>query len=73
VQYLFSLAVTEACRDDAVLGKYGEGVRLKWPNDLYALVGDNDKGECWKKVGGILVNTIFRENLVDIVIGEVFV
>lgn len=72
MQYLFSLAVTEACRDDAVLGKYGEGVRIKWPNDLYALVGDDDNGDGMKKVGGILVNTIFREQLVDIVIGEVF-
>jgi len=33
VQYLFGLAVVEACRQETVLGKLGEGVRLKWPND----------------------------------------
>lgn len=64
VQYLFSLAVTEACRDPAVLGKWGDSVRLKWPNDLYAIVGKEKK-----KIGGILVNTSFSGGQVDIIIG----
>lgn len=65
VQYLFSLAVTEACREKAVLGTYGENVRLKWPNDLYAVVGDEKK-----KIGGILVNTSFTGGKAEIIIGS---
>ncbi|KAG6907495.1 hypothetical protein DXG01_008690 [Tephrocybe rancida] len=64
IQYLFALAVVEACRDDAVLGKWGKQVRLKWPNDIYAVV-DGER----KKVGGILVNTNFSGGKVDIVVG----
>ncbi|KAG5643934.1 hypothetical protein DXG03_009343 [Asterophora parasitica] len=64
IQYLFALAVVEACRDDEVLGKRGKNVRLKWPNDVYAVV-DGER----KKVGGILVNTSFSGGKVDIVIG----
>lgn len=64
VQYLFALAVVEACRDESVLGKMGSHIRLKWPNDIYALV-DGER----KKVGGILVNTSFSGGKVDIVIG----
>ncbi|KAF5379443.1 hypothetical protein D9615_006567 [Tricholomella constricta] len=64
VQYLFALAVVEACRDENVLGKRGDQVRLKWPNDVYAVV----EGER-KKIGGILVNTNFSGGKVDIVIG----
>ncbi|KAF8075278.1 biotin-ligase [Lyophyllum atratum] len=64
VQYLFALAVVEACRDESVLGKRGNHVRLKWPNDIYAVV----EGER-KKIGGILVNTNFAGGNIDIVIG----
>ncbi|KAG6856318.1 hypothetical protein H0H87_005598 [Tephrocybe sp. NHM501043] len=47
VQYLFALAVVEACRDEAVLGKWGEQARLKWPNDIYAVVdGERKKIGC---------------------------
>ncbi|RDB27788.1 Biotin--protein ligase [Hypsizygus marmoreus] len=64
IQYLFALAVIEACRDDNVLGKRGNSVRLKWPNDVYAVVDEERK-----KIGGILVNTSFSGGKVDIVIG----
>lgn len=57
----------EACRGDTVLGKLGEKVRLKWPNDLYAVTGAADGDR--KKIGGILVNTSFTGNEVEIVIG----
>jgi biotin--protein ligase len=67
VQYLFALAVVEACREESVLGDEGSVVRLKWPNDLYAVYGDAD-GEK-RKIGGILVNTSFSGGKVDIVIG----
>ncbi|KAG5717037.1 Biotin--protein ligase [Termitomyces sp. T112] len=64
IQYLFALAVVEACREESVLGKVGNSVRLKWPNDIYVLV-DGER----KKIGGILVNTSFSGGKVDIVIG----
>lgn len=65
VQYLFGLAVVEACRDKAVLGEEGSRVRLKWPNDIYAMTSGGEK----KKIGGILVNTSFSSGKVEIVIG----
>jgi biotin--protein ligase len=70
IQYLFGLAVAEACRLDAVLGHVGDRVRLKWPNDIYVLTEDAMTGlESKKKIGGILVNTNFSSGMVDIVIG----
>ncbi|KAG8830491.1 biotin holocarboxylase synthetase [Serendipita sp. 399] len=53
IQYLVGLAVVEACRD--VMGKIGESVALKWPNDIYAKVRTS-KGEESRKIGGILLN-----------------
>jgi biotin--protein ligase len=67
VQYLFALAVVEACRDKSVLGDAAGPVRLKWPNDIYAVLGDGEGSK--KKIGGILVNTSFASGKVDIVIG----
>ncbi|KAI0080435.1 class II aaRS and biotin synthetase [Panus rudis PR-1116 ss-1] len=64
IQYLFALAVVEACRDQNVLGALGEQVRLKWPNDIYVV-----EGEQKRKVGGILVNTSFSGGEASIVIG----
>jgi biotin---protein ligase len=60
IQYLFMLAVVEACRDDRVLGPaVGEQVRIKWPNDLYVV----DREGKWKrKVGGVLVNLMSGDN-----------
>ncbi|KAJ2988291.1 hypothetical protein NUW54_g9159 [Trametes sanguinea] len=69
VQYLFALAVAEACRDHAVLGADGARVRIKWPNDIYAeMPGTGER----KKVGGILVNTSFGAGNVELVVGNVF-
>ena len=68
LQYLLSLAVAEACRDESILGpKAGEQVRLKWPNDIYAVVGEGN--EDLRKIGGVLINTSFSGNKVDIVAG----
>ncbi|KAF9467167.1 hypothetical protein BDZ94DRAFT_1249739 [Collybia nuda] len=67
VQYLFALAVVEACRDETVLGSRGGAIRLKWPNDLYAIFGPGEGDR--KKIGGILVNTSFSGSNVDIVVG----
>lgn len=68
VQYLAALAIAEACRDPGVLGEHGSQVRIKWPNDVYAV---RESGENrTTKVAGILVYTTFDGSLVDIVIGE---
>ena len=61
---MFALAVVEACREESVLGKHADHVKLKWPNDLYVVFGEEKK-----KIGGILVNTSFLDGKVDIVIG----
>lgn len=68
VQYLFALAVCQACRLPEVLGpELGQRVRIKWPNDLYLDLGEGEL----KKIGGILVNTNFApRSKVDVVIGE---
>jgi biotin--protein ligase len=70
IQYLMALAVCEAVDDDGRLG-----VKVKWPNDLYAEcegvggteVGSGKKGRA--KLGGILVNTNFVNGQWRIVIG----
>lgn len=71
IQYLMALAVCEAVDDDGRLG-----VKVKWPNDIYAEcegvggteVGSGRKGRA--KLGGILVNTNFVGGQWRIVIGE---
>ncbi|KAI5896480.1 class II aaRS and biotin synthetase [Schizophyllum commune H4-8] len=71
VQYLFALAVAEACEEEGVLGRHGRKVRIKWPNDVYAEVGDDDRGQKQtKKIGGILVNTGFNGPNADVIIGS---
>ena len=64
IQYLVGIAVVEACRHKNVLGTLGERVRLKWPNDIYAITSDGVR-----KIGGILVNTSFTGGQVEIVVG----
>ncbi|EJU01359.1 class II aaRS and biotin synthetase [Dacryopinax primogenitus] len=68
VQYVFSVAVVRACR--ALLRELGgeaaaERVRLKWPNDVYAIV---ERGER-RKLGGILVGTNYLKGRFELVIG----
>lgn len=72
VQYLFGIAVVNACRQS--LSVAAESIRLKWPNDIYAVLDAFDefgrkKGHELKKLGGILVTTNFSNNEVDIVVG----
>ena len=68
VQYLVALAVVAACRDSSVLGARGASVRLKWPNDIYAV----DARGVRRKIGGILVNTSIVDGRTDIVIGAFY-
>ena len=71
IQYLMALAVCEAVDEDGRLG-----VRIKWPNDIYAEVegvggtevGSGKKGKA--KLGGILVNTNYIGNKWRIVVGK---
>ncbi|WVW80144.1 biotin-[acetyl-CoA-carboxylase] ligase [Kwoniella bestiolae CBS 10118] len=70
IQYIMALAVCEAVDEDGKLG-----VRIKWPNDIYAEVegiggtevGSGKKGKA--KLGGILVNTNFVGGKWRIVVG----
>lgn len=73
VQYLFGLAVVEAVRGRK--GYEGVGIRLKWPNDIYAEVGEGETGrgktglEGFKKIGGILVNSSYAGGDFTLVVG----
>ncbi|GAA5983055.1 hypothetical protein JCM11641_004710 [Rhodosporidiobolus odoratus] len=67
VQYLFGLAVVEAIR--GLEGYARLGVCLKWPNDIYADVGEGEGMERYKKIGGILVNSSFSDDQFNLVIG----
>ena len=69
LQYLFPLAVVEACRDEAVLGRYGEAVRIKWPNDVYAVLGEGERKEL-RKIGGVLMNKGIVDGDSQIVVGK---
>ncbi|QRV98860.1 biotin-[acetyl-CoA-carboxylase] ligase [Ceratobasidium sp. AG-Ba] len=64
IQYIFGLAVTEACRKVLPSTEAGR-VRLKWPNDIYILREDGTKS----KIGGILVTTNYMDNMMHVVIG----
>lgn len=71
VQYLFSIAVVEACR--AVLPDDARStVRIKWPNDIYAAPEEGDifDPKVTRKLGGVLVSTNFRGGEVDLIIGS---
>ena len=67
LQYLFSLAIVEACRNEAVLGSYGEAIKIKWPNEIYAVLDEGEHREL-KKIGGLLVNTGITDKDSQIVI-----
>ncbi|KIM62847.1 hypothetical protein SCLCIDRAFT_1214636 [Scleroderma citrinum Foug A] len=71
IQYLFAIAVADACRAIDPSRKWANRVKLKWPNDIY---GEFPSQDTWKKtelkkIGGILVNLNFGDGTVDIVVG----
>ncbi|KAG9307968.1 class II aaRS and biotin synthetase [Chiua virens] len=70
-QYLFALAVVEACRTLDPAKAWATKVKLKWPNDIYGEFPAEKAGKRveLKKLGGILVNTHFEGNMADIIIG----
>ncbi|RKU42996.1 biotin holocarboxylase synthetase [Coniochaeta pulveracea] len=69
VQYLAAVAIVEAIQS------YGPGygempVKLKWPNDIYALdpnAGPNEKK--YAKIGGILSNCAYSDGKFQVVLG----
>lgn len=67
IQYLMGIAVVNACRE--VMGSLGEAIVLKWPNDIYAKVKSFSGGEL-RKIGGILINTVFMAGGVRIIAGK---
>lgn len=70
IQYLAALAICEAVDEDGRLG-----VRIKWPNDVYANiegVGGTEVGSGKKglaKLAGILVNTNFVNGQWRVIVG----
>jgi biotin---protein ligase len=66
-QYLATLALVEACRDKGVLGpEAGANVKIKWPTNVYII----DENRNRKKVGGVLVTKVDREEGADLIVGE---
>ncbi|CEP11163.1 hypothetical protein [Parasitella parasitica] len=63
IQYLIALAIVESIRTRK--GYEQVPLRLKWPNDIYADLGE----EGLKKVGGLLVNSSFVQDEFLLVIG----
>lgn len=69
MQYLFGLSVVEVVR--SLPGYEDLGLWLKWPNDIYADLGDEHGG--LKKIGGILVNSIYAGADFTVIIGTLAV
>ncbi|KAJ2708091.1 biotin holocarboxylase synthetase [Coemansia sp. IMI 203386] len=77
LQYLYSLAAIEAIKGQP--GYEGLPLRLKWPNDVYALYdagndssGDSadDSGESgFVKIGGLLVGSSFKDDEFTLLFG----
>lgn len=68
VQYLAAIAIAEGIRS------YGKGyqdvpVRLKWPNDIYALDPTKPGKNEYVKIGGILVNSSYSSGNYNLVVG----
>ncbi|GAA5982291.1 hypothetical protein JCM10908_004817 [Rhodotorula pacifica] len=68
VQYLVGLAVVEAITAQPGLKQLG--VCLKWPNDIYADLGNEmEAGQRYRKIGGVLINSSFRDGVFSLVAG----
>lgn len=71
IQYLVGVAVVKACKE--LVGSAAPGgakVVLKWPNDIYAKTRGPKGEEVLRKIGGILVNTVFMAGGVRVVVGS---
>ena len=68
LQYLAALAIVKGVKS------YDPGfermpLRLKWPNDIYALDPVDSSGSSYVKIGGILVNSHFNDDEYFSVVG----
>jgi biotin--protein ligase len=70
IQYLAAIAIVEGihsyCRDNSYKNV---PVRLKWPNDIYALDPSKAAKKEFVKIGGILVNSSYSNGQYNIVLG----
>jgi biotin---protein ligase len=64
VQYLAALAIAIALDPTGKLG-----VKIKWPNDVYAVVGEGKTAEKLK-IGGILVSSVFTDGKFKVMPGR---
>lgn len=84
VQYLAGLAIVESVRSGALGQEYahaiGNKIRIKWPNDVYAQVGDEGEksvrkgtftyqNKTYAKMAGVLVNSQFAGSDLALVVG----
>lgn len=71
VQYLVALAIVDGIKSYDDAGSYADvPVKLKWPNDIYALDPSRPpKEKKYVKVGGILVNSSYSGNDFLLVVG----
>ncbi|KAJ1851406.1 biotin holocarboxylase synthetase [Coemansia sp. RSA 2703] len=79
LQYLFSLAAMEAIKCQP--GYEGLPLRLKWPNDVYALYDSSSSSDTsgassdeagepgYVKIGGLLVGSSYRDNEFTLLFG----
>ncbi|KAJ2369830.1 biotin holocarboxylase synthetase [Coemansia sp. RSA 2607] len=79
LQYLFSLAAMEAIKGQP--GYEGLPLRLKWPNDVYALYDSSSSSDTsgassdeagepgYVKIGGLLVGSSYRDNEFTLLFG----
>ncbi|KAF4122782.1 biotin---protein ligase [Geosmithia morbida] len=68
LQYIAAIAIVEGIRS------YADGyerlpVKIKWPNDIYALNPDNPSSGQYVKVGGILSQCIYTDGAYKVVLG----
>ena len=64
VQYLAAMAVVEAVKSYDGTRYEAMPLKLKWPNDIYALLPgrkESEGAEAYTKIGGILVNSQYNQ------------
>ncbi|GIJ98752.1 hypothetical protein Aspvir_000872 [Aspergillus viridinutans] len=68
IQYLAAMAVVRGIKSYDV-GFENMPVKLKWPNDIYALDPENPDKKHYTKICGILINSLFSSNEYIAVVG----
>ncbi|KUJ20676.1 class II aaRS and biotin synthetase [Mollisia scopiformis] len=68
IQYLAAIAIVEGIQSYD-RGYQNTPVKLKWPNDIYALDPTKPNKKEYVKIGGILVNSSYSHGNYDLVVG----